>query len=180
VAMERDSIHGERITSEANYTVIRTKYDGESTVFNVGYYRDVIVRNTGGIEIPVAPVCLRQRNDRQLHHLPHLRTQPWLKNWIDAAALSDVPQGDVIAVQGGWQGDRLVRSRRRGLRHRQPLHPRPCPPERRLPGRPGNRVPAAPGQVRRLLPAQALCAPLTENIKTYTVRIDKHARHVEA
>ena len=41
---------GERITSEANYTVIRTKYDGESTVFNVGYYHDVIVRTPQGLK----------------------------------------------------------------------------------------------------------------------------------
>lgn len=41
---------GERITSEANYAVIRTKYDGDSTVFNVGYYRDVIVRTPEGLK----------------------------------------------------------------------------------------------------------------------------------
>lgn len=33
-----------RIYSEANYAVFRTKYDKESTVFNVGRYIDVIVR----------------------------------------------------------------------------------------------------------------------------------------
>jgi salicylate 5-hydroxylase small subunit len=43
-------IEGERITSEANYTVIRTKYDGESTVFNVGYYHDVILRTPDGLK----------------------------------------------------------------------------------------------------------------------------------
>ncbi len=41
---------GERIHSEANYTVIRTKFDGDSTVFNVGYYRDVIVRRPEGLK----------------------------------------------------------------------------------------------------------------------------------
>ena len=41
---------GERITSEANYAVIRTKFDGESTVFNVGYYHDVIVRTPDGLK----------------------------------------------------------------------------------------------------------------------------------
>ena len=40
----------ERITSEANYTVIRTKYDGASTVFNVGFYRDSIVRTPQGLK----------------------------------------------------------------------------------------------------------------------------------
>lgn len=49
VSIER-GLEGERITSEANYTVIRTKYDGDSTVFNVGYYRDVIVRRPEGLK----------------------------------------------------------------------------------------------------------------------------------
>ena len=49
VSVER-GISGERITSEANYTVIRTKYDGDATVFNVGYYRDVIVRTPEGLK----------------------------------------------------------------------------------------------------------------------------------
>jgi len=30
--------------------VIRTKYDGESTVFNVGYYHDVILRTPDGLK----------------------------------------------------------------------------------------------------------------------------------
>jgi salicylate 5-hydroxylase small subunit len=41
---------GERICSEANYAVMRTKLDGESTVYNVGFYRDVIVRTTAGLK----------------------------------------------------------------------------------------------------------------------------------
>jgi salicylate 5-hydroxylase small subunit len=49
-AVERH-IDGERIRSEANYTVIRTKYDGESTVLSVGYYRDVIVRKPEGLKL---------------------------------------------------------------------------------------------------------------------------------
>jgi salicylate 5-hydroxylase small subunit len=48
-SMER-GLDGERIQSEANYTVIRTKLDGDSTVFNVGYYRDVIVRKPEGLK----------------------------------------------------------------------------------------------------------------------------------
>jgi salicylate 5-hydroxylase small subunit len=40
----------ERIQSEANYTVIRTKYDGDSTVFSVGFYRDTIVRTPDGLK----------------------------------------------------------------------------------------------------------------------------------
>ena len=42
---------GERIESEASYTVIRTKIDGESTVFNTGIYRDVIVRTPSGLKL---------------------------------------------------------------------------------------------------------------------------------
>ena len=49
ISVSRD-IDGERIVSEANYTVIRTKIDGDSTVFNVGYYRDVIVRKPEGLK----------------------------------------------------------------------------------------------------------------------------------
>jgi salicylate 5-hydroxylase small subunit len=41
----------ERIQSEANYTVIRTKYDGDSTVFSVGYYSDVVVRTPEGLKL---------------------------------------------------------------------------------------------------------------------------------
>ncbi len=39
-----------RISSEANYAVIRTKIDGDSTVFNVGYYHDAIVRTPEGLK----------------------------------------------------------------------------------------------------------------------------------
>ncbi len=41
----------ERIVSEANYTVIRTKFDGDSTILSVGYYHDVIVRTTEGLKL---------------------------------------------------------------------------------------------------------------------------------
>jgi len=39
-----------RIHSEANYAVFRTKYDKESTVFNVGRYIDTIVRTPEGFK----------------------------------------------------------------------------------------------------------------------------------
>ena len=42
---------GERINSEANYTVIRTKFDGDSTILSVGYYSDVIVRTPDGVRL---------------------------------------------------------------------------------------------------------------------------------
>ena len=38
-----------RIHSEANYAVFRTKYDKESTVFNVGRYIDTIVQTAQGL-----------------------------------------------------------------------------------------------------------------------------------
>ncbi|MDO9030000.1 MAG: aromatic-ring-hydroxylating dioxygenase subunit beta [Hydrogenophaga sp.] len=49
LSVERD-VGGERILSEANYVVIRTKLDGDSTVFNAGYYSDVIVRTPEGLK----------------------------------------------------------------------------------------------------------------------------------
>ena len=50
ISVQRDH-QGERILSEANYTVIRTKLDGESTVFSAGFYRDVIVRKPEGLKL---------------------------------------------------------------------------------------------------------------------------------
>jgi salicylate 5-hydroxylase small subunit len=39
-----------RIHSEANYAVFRTKYDKESTVFNVGRYIDTVVQTPQGLK----------------------------------------------------------------------------------------------------------------------------------
>ena len=39
-----------RIHCEANYAVFRTKYDKESTVFNVGRYIDAIVESPSGLK----------------------------------------------------------------------------------------------------------------------------------
>ena len=39
-----------RIHSEANYAVFRTKYDKESTVFNVGRYIDTLVQTPDGLK----------------------------------------------------------------------------------------------------------------------------------
>jgi salicylate 5-hydroxylase small subunit len=39
-----------RIHSEANYAVFRTKYDKESTVFNVGRYIDTVVHTPAGLK----------------------------------------------------------------------------------------------------------------------------------
>jgi salicylate 5-hydroxylase small subunit len=45
------SVVGDTITSEANYTVIRTKFDGDSTILSVGYYHDVIVKTPEGLKL---------------------------------------------------------------------------------------------------------------------------------
>ncbi len=50
VAVEHD-LDGDRIHSEANYAVIRTKLDGDSTVYNAGFYRDVVVRKPEGLKL---------------------------------------------------------------------------------------------------------------------------------
>ena len=41
---------GQRIQAEANYTVIRTKFDGASTILSVGFYRDEIVKTSEGLK----------------------------------------------------------------------------------------------------------------------------------
>ena len=45
------SVEGDRIVSEANYTVIRTKFDGDSTILSVGYYHDAIVKTPDGLKL---------------------------------------------------------------------------------------------------------------------------------
>ncbi len=52
--------HGERFFSEVNYAVFRTKLDGESTVFNVGFYHDVIVRKPDGLKFQ-SRLCVYDR-----------------------------------------------------------------------------------------------------------------------
>lgn len=51
LSLQHDASGAERIVSEANYAVIRTKYDGESTVFNAGFYHDEIVRTPEGLKL---------------------------------------------------------------------------------------------------------------------------------
>jgi salicylate 5-hydroxylase small subunit len=40
----------QRIVSEANYAVIRTKFDGDSNILSAGYYHDVVVRTSQGLK----------------------------------------------------------------------------------------------------------------------------------
>jgi salicylate 5-hydroxylase small subunit len=43
-------VEGGRIHCEANYAVFRTKYDEQSTVFNVGRYIDTLVQTPQGLK----------------------------------------------------------------------------------------------------------------------------------
>ncbi|MFT7723055.1 MAG: aromatic-ring-hydroxylating dioxygenase subunit beta [Roseateles sp.] len=43
-------VDGDRIESEANYAVVRTKLSEASTVFNVGRYIDVVARTPDGLK----------------------------------------------------------------------------------------------------------------------------------
>jgi len=49
LASGRDD-QGEWFETRANYAVFRTKYDGDSTVFNTGYYRDRVLRTADGLK----------------------------------------------------------------------------------------------------------------------------------
>ena len=49
IAVE-EGADGQRVVSQANYAVFRTKLDGETSVLNAGYYRDVIVRTPEGLK----------------------------------------------------------------------------------------------------------------------------------
>lgn len=51
------SVQSDRIHSEANYAVFRTKYDKESTLFNVGRYLDTIVQTSDGLRF-VERLCI--------------------------------------------------------------------------------------------------------------------------
>jgi len=44
------SVDDDHIHAEANYTVIRTKFDGDSTILSVGFYRDQIARTSAGLK----------------------------------------------------------------------------------------------------------------------------------
>jgi naphthalene 1,2-dioxygenase system ferredoxin subunit len=96
-------------------------------------------------------------------------------DWIDAAALSDVPEGDAIAVQLGgketalyevdcevFATDNICTHGHAGLS------------DGFLEGR-ENEYPLHQGRFD-VCSGQALCAPLTENIKTYTLH-GSHRQH---
>ena len=92
-------------------------------------------------------------------------------NWIDAAALAEVPEGDVIGVMVGgkdialFEVDGEVFATDNICSHG---HARLS--DGFLEGR-EIECPLHQGRFD-VCSGQALCAPLTENIKTYTVRIE--------
>lgn len=93
------------------------------------------------------------------------------ENWIDAAAMADVPEGDVIGVQVGgkeialYEVDGQVYATDNICTHGHARmsdgflegHEIECPLHQ-------GKFDVCSGK--------ALCAPLTENIKTYVVRIE--------
>lgn len=93
------------------------------------------------------------------------------ENWMDAAALSDVPEGDVMAVQVAgkeialYEVDGEVFATDNICTHG---HARLS--DGFLEGR-EIECPLHQGKFD-VCSGQALCAPLTENIKTYAVRIE--------
>lgn len=93
------------------------------------------------------------------------------ENWIDAAALADVPEGDVIGVQVGgkeialYEVDGEVFATDNICTHG---HARLS--DGFLEGR-EIECPLHQGRFD-VCSGQAMCVPLTENIKTYTVRIE--------
>ena len=92
-------------------------------------------------------------------------------DWIDAAALSDVPEGDVIAVQLG--GDDIALYEVDGevfATDNICIHGHADLSDGFLEGR-EIEYPLHQGRFA-VCSGQAWCAPLPENIKTYTVRID--------
>nr|AAL76201.1 ferredoxin NBDF [Comamonas sp. JS765] len=116
-------------------------------------------------------VRVRQRDDPQLPHLPHLRLQNMSENWIDAIARDAVPEGDVVGVIVAGkdiafyevEGEvfatdnlcthgaaRLSDGFLEGREIECPLHQ--------------GRFDVCTGK--------ALCTPLTQDIKTYPVKIE--------
>ena len=93
------------------------------------------------------------------------------ENWTDAAAVDDVPEGDVIGVQGAgraialYEVDGTIFATDNVCTHGQ---------ARMSDGFLEGREIECPLHQGRfdVCTGQALCAPLTENIRTYAVKID--------
>ena len=93
------------------------------------------------------------------------------ENWIDAAARADVPEGDVMAVQLG--GKEIALYEVEGKVYATDnicTHGHARLSDGFLEGK-EIECPLHQGKFD-ICTGQALCAPLTENIKTYAVRIE--------
>jgi naphthalene 1,2-dioxygenase system ferredoxin subunit len=93
------------------------------------------------------------------------------ENWIDAAALSDVPEGDVIGVQVAGRDIALYEVEGEVFATDNACtHGHARMSDGFLEGR-EIECPLHQGKFD-VCSGKALCAPLTENIKTYAVRIE--------
>lgn len=92
-------------------------------------------------------------------------------NWIDAAALADVPEGDVIGVQVGGKDIALYEVEGEVFATDNICtHGHARMSDGFLEGR-EIECPLHQGKFD-VCTGKALCAPLTDNIKTYAVRIE--------
>ena len=93
------------------------------------------------------------------------------ENWIDAAAVSDVPEGDVIGVRVGGKEIALYEVEGEVFATDNICtHGHARMSDGFLEGR-EIECPLHQGKFD-VCTGQALCAPLTDNIKTYAVRIE--------
>ena len=93
------------------------------------------------------------------------------ENWLDAGAFEDVPQGDVIGVQVGGKEIALYEVEGEVFATDNVCtHGHARMSDGFLEGR-EIECPLHQGKFD-VCTGQALCAPLTENIKTYAVRIE--------
>ena len=88
--------------------MFRTKLERASDVFNVGRYLDVDRAHAGGLEVRVAPLHLRQRDDPQFDHLSHLTLRP--ASVVDSATASP-PR------HAGWEATLALGFERVGAPH---------------------------------------------------------------
>ena len=93
------------------------------------------------------------------------------ENWIDAAAVSDVPEGDVVGVRVGGKEIALYEVEGEVFATDNICtHSHARMSDGFLEGR-EIECPLHQGKFD-VCTGQALCAPLTDNIKTYAVRIE--------
>ncbi len=89
---------GDAIRAEANYTVVRTKYDGEATVFSAGHYRDEIVRTPEGLRFRSRLCIYDTEMIANSVILPHLLETPIPATGSPRWRWTRCPRADVIGV----------------------------------------------------------------------------------